>query len=174
MAVNRHSREGGTLLFRPSLEPPEFTESENQTIAEPGRQVFVTVNNKVCVNMGYQGQSERGAISLRRFAGAALLPILLNACAVQPPALPVAPALPADPILQAVATARLPQTVTIPSGAAIVTVTSDYISAEGNECRGYTLATAGGPPTPHLACNDGAAWRHIPPLAPADNESGLP
>jgi hypothetical protein len=125
--------------------------------------------------MGHQGQPKRGAILLCRMAGAALLPIILNACAAPPLAISVAAhALPPDPILQAVATStRLPQTVITPSGTVIVTVTSDYISAEGNECRGYTLA-AGGQPALHLACHDGAAWRNIPPLAPADNESGLP
>lgn len=122
------------------------------------------------VNMGNESPPKRGV--LRAFC--ALL--LLSAC-TPPQAGPLAaqPA-PADPILQAVATASpfRPTSVSTPSGPVTLTVTSDYASAEGNECRAFTMATATASLAPQLACNQGNAWREIPPLAPADNASGLP
>lgn len=117
-------------------------------------------------------------ISFRR--PAALSPIRSVLCAVllalagcvQPATAPApraaAAAPPTDPILRAVAAAALnvPVSVTSPAYPTSVTlvVTSDYISAEGQECRAYTLGGA-----QNLACTDGATWRDIPSLAPADN-----
>jgi hypothetical protein len=119
--------------------------------------------------MGNVCRPKRGALH------AAGVLLMLSACtppqtapnAVQPP--------PMDPILNAAAT-RGPGaalSVATPNGPVTVTVTSDYASAEGNECRAYTTTTAGAQAA-HLACNQGSTWREIPPLAPADNESGLP
>ncbi len=74
---------------------------------------------------------------------------------------------PADPVLRAVAAAavNVPVNVATPAGTqASLVVTSDYISAEGQECRAYTLSSGAG-----LACTDGTTWREIPPLAPAAN-----
>jgi hypothetical protein len=76
--------------------------------------------------------------------------------------------LPADPILRAVAAAavNIPASVTSPAypTATTLTVTSEYISAEGQECRAYTLGAS-----QNLACTDGTTWRQIPSLAPSDN-----
>lgn len=91
---------------------------------------------------------------------------MLSACATVPPAAPPA-APPASPVLQAVATGapNVPAELATPQGPATVTVLSDYISGEGQECRAYSLAVAG-LAAQKLACNDGAAWHDIPPLNP--------
>jgi hypothetical protein len=78
-----------------------------------------------------------------------------------PPAATPEAAAPADPILQAVAAGS--PNVPLATAAGTVTITSDYISAAGQECRAYTLAAPGAPPAEKLACNDGG-WRGIPPL----------
>jgi hypothetical protein len=117
----------------------------------------------------------------RKFGGLSLgLALLLPACVPQQAATS-APAIapgPVDPIMRAVATASLAAPVSAVStayaGPVTVTVTSDYISAEGQECRSYTLAGGGLPganagPTTHLACTDGTNWREIPSLAPSVN-----
>jgi hypothetical protein len=104
------------------------------------------------------------------FRGSIAASFLLLAGCVQPttPAPQTAAAPPADPILRAVATAavNVPVSVTSPahSTSITLTVTSDYISAEGQECRAYTLGAAA-----NLACTNGTSWRHIPALAPSDN-----
>jgi len=93
---------------------------------------------------------------------------LLSACAApQAASTQAAPPPQANPVLQAVATAALntPLAVAAPQGPAIVTVLSDYISGEGQECRAYTLAENGAS-AQKLACSDGTAWHDIPPLNP--------
>jgi hypothetical protein len=95
--------------------------------------------------------------------------LLLAGCVAPTTSAPqTAAAPPADPILRAVAAAALDVPVSVTSPAyptpMTLTVTADYISAEGQECRAYTLGA-----TQNLACTDGTAWRQIPPLAPSDN-----
>jgi hypothetical protein len=114
----------------------------------------------------------RGLQSLAIGAGA-----LLSACATTPASTTQAPQAAAqNPVLQSVAAGALntPLAVATPQGTQTVTVLSDYISGEGQECRAYTLAAAGALPAQKLACNDGTAWRDIPPLAPAANPGTLP
>jgi hypothetical protein len=110
--------------------------------------------------MAQAWQRKRG--TARRLPAAAMC-ACLSACAVPPAAVPPQAAQPVDPVLQAVAAGKpnLPQTL----AAGTVTVTSDYISAAGQECRAYTLAPPGAAPASKLACNDGG-WRDIPPLLP--------
>jgi len=100
--------------------------------------------------------------------------LVLAGCAQQAaPAPQQAAAAPADPVLRAVAAAsvNVPVSVTTPENPAplSLTVTSDYVSAAGEECRAYTLGGA-----QNLACTDGTTWRDIPPLAPADNPGFSP
>jgi hypothetical protein len=115
-----------------------------------------------------------GALAIGTLAIGTLL--LLPACVPQPAGTgaPTAAA-PSDPIMRAVAAARLGTPVAAASpaypGPVTVTITSDYISAEGQECRAYTISS--GSLTSHLACTDGANWREIPALAPSVNP-GLP
>jgi hypothetical protein len=119
--------------------------------------------------MGNECSPKHGALR----AGCTLL--MLSACAAPQTAPQAVQPAPADPILNAVSTATPGAAISVATanGPVTVTVTSDYNSAEGNECRAYTTITPAAR-SAHLACNQGAAWREIPPLAPADNESGLP
>lgn len=114
---------------------------------------------------------DRRSATFSPFRGSVCAVLLLVAGCAQPS---IAPALqspavpPTDPILRAVAAAivNVPVSVTSPADHSPTTliVTSDYVSAEGQECRAYTLGGA-----QNLACTDGTAWREIPPLAPSDN-----
>jgi hypothetical protein len=120
-------------------------------------------------------RSRRGA--LRRPILASLVAVCVSACATTPAATPQpAPAAPQNPVLAAVAGAALnvPTAISGPQGPQTVTVLSDYISGEGQECRTYSLAAPGALPSPHLACQDGTAWRDIPPLAPQANPGTQP
>jgi hypothetical protein len=127
-------------------------------------------------NMGNEWRPKSGA----RWYGSLpvfILPALLSACAVTPnTAAAGVAAPPTDPILQAVAiaTPANPAGVTTPTGPATVTVTSDYVSAAGNECRVYVVAANAAVAPARLACRDGAVWRDIPPLTSAVTESGVP
>jgi len=116
----------------------------------------------------FQAHTRSFALRSIAFSAAAAL----AACATTPPqtqqtAAPLAP----NPILQAIATAapNTPLSVATPQGTQTITVLSDYISGEGQECRAYSLAAPGTAPMQKLACNDGTAWRDIPPLALAAN-----
>jgi hypothetical protein len=119
--------------------------------------------------MGQKGRRKNG--NGRRFGIAAAL--ALAGCVPQPAptaATPPPAAPPLDPILQAVATGApgAPLTVATPTGAVTVTITADYISAAGQECRAYALAAPGALTQSKLACNGPAGWQTIPPLTQAN------
>lgn len=119
---------------------------------------------------------DRRSATFSPFRGSVCAVLLLVAGCAQPsiaPALQAAAVPPTDPILRAVATAivNVPVSVTAPAypSPVTLTVTSDYTSAGGQECRAYTLGAA-----QNLACTDGTNWREIPPLAPSDNPGASP
>lgn len=116
--------------------------------------------------MGQKRQRKNG--NRRRLGLAAIAAAALTACVPQQPAAPAAAAAPppSDPILQAVATGApgAPLSVATPAGAVTVTITSDYISAAGQECRAYALSAPGALTQSRLACNQPGGWRTVPPL----------